>query len=79
MKIKITLILCAFIALHLCSSCSQAERPTVASGDFRRVVALSPSLSETLYALGLGDRIVGVTTFASYPEEVKQKTKRFFL
>ena len=29
----------------------------------RRIVSLIPSVTETLFALGLGDAIVGVTTF----------------
>jgi len=29
----------------------------------RRIVSLIPSVTETLFALGLGDAVVGVTTF----------------
>ncbi len=29
----------------------------------RRIVSLIPSVTETLFSLGLGDAIVGVTTF----------------
>lgn len=41
----------------------------------QRIVSLAPSTTEILFALGLGDRIVGVTTFCDYPEEAKTKTK----
>lgn len=34
-----------------------------------RIVSLMPSLTETLFALGLGERVVGVTSFCNYPEE----------
>ncbi len=34
-----------------------------------RIVSMSPALTETLFALGLGDRVVGVTRFCLYPEE----------
>jgi iron complex transport system substrate-binding protein len=40
-----------------------------------RIVSLAPSMTEILYALGLGDNIVGVTTFCDYPEEAKKKPK----
>jgi iron complex transport system substrate-binding protein len=41
----------------------------------RRIVSLAPSVTETLFALGLGDRIVGDTDFCDYPPEAKQKTR----
>ena len=41
----------------------------------RRIVALAPSVTETLYFLGLGDRVVGVTRFSAYPPEAAQKPK----
>jgi iron complex transport system substrate-binding protein len=39
----------------------------------RRIVSLAPSVTETLFALGLGDRLVGDTDFCDYPAEAKQK------
>ena len=41
----------------------------------RRIVSLAPSVTETLFALGLGDRVVGVTRFCSYPPEVRAKPR----
>jgi iron complex transport system substrate-binding protein len=41
----------------------------------KRIISLAPSTTEILYALGLGDRIVGVTTFCDYPEAAKAKAK----
>jgi iron complex transport system substrate-binding protein len=35
-----------------------------------RIVSTSPSITETLFALGLGDRVVGVSTYCRYPEAV---------
>jgi vitamin B12 transport system substrate-binding protein len=37
----------------------------------QRIVALSPHLVEQLYSLGVGDRIVGTTDHADYPEAAK--------
>lgn len=36
-----------------------------------RIVSLAPSNTEILFALGLGDKVVGVTDYCDYPEEVK--------
>lgn len=40
-----------------------------------RIVSLTPSNTEILFALGLGDRLVGVTTYCDYPLEAKKKPK----
>jgi iron complex transport system substrate-binding protein len=40
-----------------------------------RIVSLSPSNTEILFALGLGPKVVGVTKFCDYPPEVLQRVK----
>jgi iron complex transport system substrate-binding protein len=44
-------------------------------GQPQRIVSLAPSITETLYYLGLGDRVVGVTQFSYYPPEAALKPK----
>lgn len=41
----------------------------------RRIVSTAPSITEMLYALGLGSRVVGVTTFCRFPEDARVKPK----
>ena len=60
-----------FFSLYIIKTCFAAE---LASPP-KRIVSLAPSMTEILFALGLGDNIVGVTTFCDYPEEAKKKTK----
>ena len=38
----------------------------------RRIVSLSPHITENLFAIGAGDRVVGTVEFSNYPEEAKQ-------
>jgi iron complex transport system substrate-binding protein len=47
----------------------EAARPSA------RIVSLAPSITETLYALDLGSRVVGVTSYCDYPPEAATKPK----
>jgi iron complex transport system substrate-binding protein len=38
-----------------------------------KIISLAPSNTEILYALGLEDKLVGVTEYCNYPEAAKQK------
>ena len=40
-----------------------------------RIISLAPNTTEILFKLGLGDHVVGVTTFCDYPEDAKSKPK----
>lgn len=41
----------------------------------QRIVSLAPSNTEILFALGLGDKVVGDTEYCNYPEAAKTKPK----
>ncbi|NPV28596.1 MAG: ABC transporter substrate-binding protein [Firmicutes bacterium] len=41
----------------------------------KRIVSLAPSNTEILFALGLENRVVGVTTYCDYPPAARRKTK----
>jgi iron complex transport system substrate-binding protein len=40
-----------------------------------RIVSLAPNITETLFALGLNEEIVGVTMFSDYPHAARTKPK----
>jgi len=48
---------------------------TAAQDKPQRIVSTSPSITETLFALGIGDRVVGVSQFCNYPPEVQKLPK----
>lgn len=39
----------------------------------QRIVSLAPSITEILFFLGLGDRVVGVTRYCNFPPEAQRK------
>jgi iron complex transport system substrate-binding protein len=43
--------------------------------EVRRIVSLAPSNTEILFAMGLGDTVVGVTSLCDYPEEAQEIEK----
>jgi iron complex transport system substrate-binding protein len=45
------------------------------NGTPQRIISLAPSNTEILFALGLGDKVVGVTMYCDYPAEALDKEK----
>ncbi len=68
MKKLITLFLLFTIYYSLCTIAHSQEPP-------KRIISLAPNITEILFAIGLGDNIVGVTSFCDYPEGVMRKQK----
>lgn len=56
----------ATAAITACSHGVAASRP---SGVARRIVSLAPSMTEALFAIGAGDRVVGRSRFCNFPLE----------
>ena len=45
--------------------------PQAEATSYQRIVALAPSVTEILFAVGAGDQVVGVTKYCDRPEEAK--------
>ncbi len=43
---------------------------STAAAEPQRIISLAPSVTETIFALGLGDKLVGVSVYCDYPPEV---------
>ncbi len=60
------------IAAAACAVACRSSARAAKEGGGTRVVSVSPSMTETAFAIGAGDRLVGRTTFCDYPEEAKK-------
>jgi iron complex transport system substrate-binding protein len=62
------ILILAILALVLCA-------PAHARPPARRIVSLGPALTEMLFALGLDQQVVGVTTYCNYPPAAAAKPR----
>ncbi len=69
----LTAITMAAAMLMACRADVSHQSKETESATCDRIVSLAPSLTETAFALDMGDRLVGVTRFCDYPPEAKSK------
>ncbi len=62
-------------ALWIAIWCAALQPAHIRAATPARIVSTSPSITETLFALGLGDRVVGVSAFCRFPPEVLKLPK----
>ena len=51
------------------------NREVVLQKEPQRIVSLSPAITELLFMIGAGDRLVGISDYCQYPEETSQIPK----
>ncbi len=69
MRLPSSLLLLAVLSV----ACAPSPKQAPVERAPQRMVSLTPAITETLFALGLGDRVVGVTRFCDYPPEAQTK------
>lgn len=74
-RIPLIVVLIALIALGavLLVLRSRPGPPVPSAG--HRIVSLAPNLTETLFVLGAGNEVVGVTSYCNYPPEAQTREK----
>lgn len=73
------LLLVALLFFSACqqqSAATQEEKVEPTITDYERIISLSGAITETLFALGHGDKVIGIDVTSTYPpEEVSQRTQ----
>jgi len=73
--LSIILLLCSAISLQAGVFQDSLGRDVILRSIPVRIISLAPSITEMVYFLGLGDRLVGVTRFSYFPKEAQKKPK----
>ena len=69
------LALCALAVLLRSGRTGAEAHPPVPEGEYTRIASLAPSITEVLFAVGMGDRVAGVTRFCLHPPAATAKPK----
>lgn len=63
------------LTLALLCGCGQPVPPAQRNDNVERIISLAPNITETIYALGLESKLVGVTPYCTYPEAARTLPK----
>ncbi len=69
------LLFAAFTAAAEIRVVDDLQRTVSLPAPAQRVVSLAPSITETLFAIGAGEQVVGVTDYCNYPPEARHKQR----
>ena len=64
-------VLLPIMCLFFSGGCGKPAQPAVLEHPPERIISLAPNITETIYALDLGDKLVGATTYCTYPEAAR--------
>jgi iron complex transport system substrate-binding protein len=73
--LAITILLAGVLPLAARTAEDQLGREIRVPDDPKRIIALAPSISEIIFALGQQDRLKGTTQFSNYPPEAAKLPK----
>jgi iron complex transport system substrate-binding protein len=66
----------SWLVATLCLSCArEGSQECLGGAKHQKIVSLAPSITEILFAVGAGEKVVGVTTYCNYPPEAAKIIK----
>jgi iron complex transport system substrate-binding protein len=72
---SIALVLFHGASFSQITSTDDLQRSVTLRSPAQRIVSLAPSITESLFALGAGEQVVGVTDYCNYPEAAQAKPR----
>jgi len=70
------MVFCALLTTTTGCRKDDAARSVQPGGkSYTRIISMAPNITETLFALGLESRVIGVTKFCKYPPEAAKKAQ----
>lgn len=75
-RVQTTSLIVTLVALGTVQTCHAAQgENSVADRPARAIVSLAPSNTELIYSLGAQDKLVGISSYCTYPPDTKSKPK----
>src|SRR6266566_1512098 len=71
---RLIVLVGALVTFCLLVSCSVPSKP-VHAGIPERIISVVPNVTETLYAFGLGDKVIAVGDYDRFPPQVNEKPR----
>ena len=75
LSLAMLFVLLLFASFHPVAVLQADSSPGTCPAAPERILSITPAGTEILYALGLGDRVVGVTKYCTWPPEVSSKPR----
>jgi len=76
LKVNLFLRVGGFLILLACANgCKRTVAHAPAATAPQRIICGSPAVTEIVFALGCGDRVVGVSDYTTFPPEAKEKPR----
>jgi ABC-type Fe3+-hydroxamate transport system substrate-binding protein len=72
LKRRLALLVCAALSVLSLAASTDRQRPGVPARKVSRIISLVPAVTEMLYEIGAGPRVVAVSSYDTYPPQVTQ-------
>jgi iron complex transport system substrate-binding protein len=69
MRCRVLHLVAGLLPVFLLAGCDKGAPPAAPDARPLRILSLTPNITEILFAMGLGDKVVGRSTYCNYPPE----------